>query len=228
MAIFPKNLLILSRRHFLVVALGLTLTACGKDSIIQSAVDSMRLAWKGAPDVTINREQIAKMPYASIYAKTGKGQRSLLILGRYDHDDRHWISADRGVLVTRKGRLVKTVGFPVDLKQTLDIGNDPVAKGLHNISMEKTYMRLVDIIPINHFQVPIRSRFQRLGEETIEILGIRFDTIVVKETSEAPTLEWKFENTYWADPDTGFIWRSIQHYAPKLPPMEIDVLKPAT
>jgi hypothetical protein len=192
-----------------------------------SIVDTARVAWQGPPDAPLTRAQIAEMPYATIWAKFAKSSRALLVLGRYDGEDLHWISANRAVLVTRHGRLVKTVGLPRNLLATQVIGTDPVATGLQRISGEESSVRLVDIGPDNHFQVPLRSTYQRVQEETIDILDLHFATLHVQERTTARTLKWEFVNDYWADLHTGFIWRSIQHVAPDLPPIEMDVLKPA-
>lgn len=227
MVIFLKGLRIMSRRHLLMVVLGFMLSGCGRFAM-PPVVDSLRLAWKGVPDTPISRDQIDRLPYASIYAKAGQGPRSLLVLGRYDQEDLHWISADRGVLVTRNGRLVKTVGFPTDLIETIMVDKDPIISGQLDLPPDATYRRTVDIMPGTHFQVQVTSRFEKLGKQVIVILGKEYETLVIRELAEAPVLGWKFENTYWADLHSGFIWRSIQHYAPDLPPIEIEVLKPAS
>lgn len=90
-----------------------------------------------------------------------------------------------------------------------------------------THRRLVDIMPGDHFGVPVTSTYQVAGNESITILERQYDTLVVKEICSAPILDWEFENTFWVDIRTGFIWRSIQHFAPGLPPIDIEVLKPA-
>jgi hypothetical protein len=159
--------------------------------------------------------------------KFGKSPRSLLVLGRYDGAELHWVSADRGLVATRHGRLVRTVGFPSDLKLTRDLTPDPVASGLHRLDSEARHVRLVDIQPGDRFQVPVHSTLHVVGQEEIEILDLRFSTVRVTESNTAGALDWRFRNEFWADTETGLVWRSIQHFAPALPPLEIEVLKPA-
>jgi len=33
--------------------------------------------------------------------------------------------------------------------------------------------------------------------------------------------------TFWIDRESRFVWRSLQHFAPGMPPIEISILKPA-
>lgn len=216
-----------SRRRFLALLCASVLPACGKDSIVPAALDSVQYAWSGRPDVPLTRAQINELPYASIRAKFGKSPRSLLVLGRYDGEDLHWVSADRGVLVTRHGRLVRTVGFPKNLLRTEMLTPDPVQTGLQKLQEPEECLRLIDLEPGHYFQVPVRSRLERVAAQTIEILGLKFETVHVSEHAAAEALRWEFTNDYWADAKTGAIWRSVQHFAPELPPIEIEILKPA-
>ena len=73
----------------------------------------------GHPDLPLTRDGISKLPYASMVARVGRGPQAVLILARVEGEDQHWISgADRSVLVLRGGRIVKTFGFPENLKDT--------------------------------------------------------------------------------------------------------------
>jgi len=216
-----------SRRRVLAIIGASAVTGCQQNQFMPSVVETARFAWQGPSEVPLTRTQIAEMPYATMRAKFAKNSGALLVLGRYDGEDLHWISANRAVLVSRHGRLVKTVGLPKNLLATQAIGTDPVAAGLQRISGEVSAIRLIDIGPDNHFQVPIHSTYQRVQEETIDILELEFRTLHVQERSVARTLKWEFVNDFWADRHTGFIWRSIQHVAPDLPPIEMEVLKPA-
>jgi len=216
-----------ARRVILPLSLALVLEGCGGPGIIQSATETLRLAWSGAPDVPLTREKVDALPYASIRARFGKGPRSFLVLGRYAGEELHWVSADRAVIATRHGRVVRTVGFGTDLRETRDVNPDPVATGLQHVTAGAEHLRLVDIRPGDHFQVPVHSAFTPEGLTTVEILGNRYDLLQVREQNRADGLDWTFDNLYWVDAATGFVWRSLQHFAPGLPPVEIEILKEA-
>ena len=147
----------------------------------------------------------------------------MLVLGRYDGHDRHWISADRAVLVTRNGRLVRTFGIGVDLRETLGLESDPVATG--TFTFDGTHQRAVDAgLPLQ-YGITLESTFEVIGRRNIEILGARFDTLLVRERNAARTMRWVFDNEFWFDFQSGFVWKSTQHFAPDVPPVEIEIYK---
>jgi hypothetical protein len=185
------------------------------------------MAISGGPDTPVTRERVDALPYASVRAKVGKGPRGFLVLGRYAGEELHWISADRAVLATRHGRIVRTFGFAQDLRETRAVDTDPLATGAHRLVAPAKHTRLIDLAPDGPYQVPLISVLEPAGAAWIEILGIGYDTLHVMESGDAPSLEWQFRSEYWVDATTGFIWRSVQQVAPRLPAVEIEVLKPA-
>ena len=220
----------LSRRETLAAALGLLAAGCAdslKIPVLANFPDAMRFAVLGQPDIPLKRDDVTKLPYASITAKIGKGPRSLLVLGRYDGDDLHYLSADRVAVVTRKGRLVKTAGLPQNLKNTQTSVGDPVAGRLHELTESARFVRTVDIDPGSYYGMPIVSVFEPLGPVTLTILEIEFDTVLVRERNTAKTMRWSYDNYYWVDAYDGFVWKSVQHIVRAFPPIEIEVLKPA-
>lgn len=219
--------LVVSRRGFLTATLVLSTSGCSYSPVIQSTATALSYAIKGMPDVPLTRQQINQIPYATLGAKVGKGPRSLLVLGRIDGDELHWISADRAALVTRHGRLVKSAGFPENLKDTHIVGTDPMTSNLRQLDRSTEWTRLIDLMPDYRYGIPVKSKFEIMAEEKIEILELSFDTILVHETCQAPLLDWEFENRYWVDRQSGFIWKSLQHLAPRIPPISIEIFKPA-
>jgi len=179
------------------------------------------------PDVEITREIVDKIPYASISAKVGKGPRSLLILGRYEGEDLHWLSADNATVVTRAGRVIKTSGFPENVKATDYLGTDPVSQDLHKLSKPRGFSRSIDIDKGNLYGLVLDSRFIPRGQVEITIAELDLKTVLVEEINTARTIDWKFSNYYWVDAFDGFIWKSVQHIVRSFPPIEIEVLKPA-
>ena len=182
----------------------------------------------GGPENRLTRERIDRIPYASLGVKIGDQPRAVLILSRYDRENLHWLSADRAALVTHGGRLIKTAGFPLNLTTTTFYDADPVRQGtLHKISDGYRMIRGVDLRPGNRVGVLINSTFRVDGRATIEIVESTFETVRITEINRARGLDWGFENTYWVDPESGFVWKSVQSFAPGLPPARIEVLRPA-
>lgn len=200
------------------------MAACGT-TIYEDAAQAFQLLIAGAPDVPVTRDQIRQIPYATIRAKVGNGQRSVLVLYRYDGTDLHWLSADRVAITTRAGRVVKTAGLPANLRASSMLGDDPVALGLHRLEGPRDAMRFVDIEPGARYGVPVTLRIEPEAEETIEILELSYDVVRVRESGRAPLLDWSFENVYWVERTDGYVWKSIQHFVPDLEPVELEILK---
>jgi hypothetical protein len=212
---------------WLSVCLLTVLTGCDHFPVLNRAHTAFDFAMFGQPDVPISRVDIDKLPYASIRAKMGRSGKVLMILGRYDGNDLHWISADNAVIATRNGRIVKTVGLKNDIRETRFPDPDPIALGAHKLTQPAIHIRLVDFLAEQHFSVIVKSVLQRTRRENITILEREYDTFVIREDNEVEQLGWSYTNVFWVDADTGFVWRSIQYFSPSLPPIEIDILKPA-
>lgn len=217
----------MSRRILLTGGLGLVAAGCVDSPVIKNAAQVARNAVVGNPDLPLQRKTIAKLPYASMTARVGKGPQALLILGRIHGRERHWLSTDRAAVVTLGGRVVRTFGFPESLRETRLGGEDPVDGHLHALTGPSPFTRYVDLAPERRYGVPIDSTFETIGPETIRIVELDFKVIKVRERNAARVIGWEFENLYWVDVGDGFVWRSRQHIARGFPALEYDILKPA-
>lgn len=214
----------MKRRRFLgLFASSASLAACStNNNALRTLVSAYEISFgdKSAFDPAYAES----LPYASIGVNFKNASRALLVLGKADGDERQWISADRSVLVTRNGRLVKTVGLRENLTDTRFSGAD----FFENWSSERTptkIERIVDLMPGYRYGVLVSSSFKAIGQETITIGSRSHRTTRFEESGSAPLLSWTFTNNYWAD-DEGHVWRSIQQYSPASPTLTIEVIKP--
>jgi len=217
-----------TRRSVLTGGFASLVTGCVESPVIFNAFDALKYSIVGFPDVPIKRDEVSKIPYASISAKIGMGPLSLLVLWRRENDDLHWISADRAIIVTRHGRVVKTYGFPENMKDTKELGRDPVNNSLHLSTSSASFNRSIDIDVNKRYGIPVESKFERIGPRKITIAEIEIETILFTEKNTARTVNWSFTNYFWADAYDGFIWKSRQHIARNFDPIDIEILKPAT
>jgi hypothetical protein len=203
---------------------GLALAACSSMPLFDIAADSMGF---GAAKYPLSRADVELSPYAFMGARFGSTPWAVMALAYNDGADRQWMSADRVLVVTRYGRVVRTVGLPSDLGRLVGPEGDPLATGLHKISGEAgPFLLYIDLPKRNLLGVPIEVRYFREAEETIEVLDREHKTVRVREEVASRHGDWKATNRYWADVETGFVWRSIQQFTPDLQPMEIEILKP--
>lgn len=213
----------MKRRRFLgILASSTALAACSNSVAMRTASSAFENSFgnKSAFDPGYPEQ----LPYASIAVSIKNMNKALLILGKIEGDDLHWVSADRSVLVTRHGRLVKTVGLNENLIKT----DFPAADFFENWSADKkssTAARIVDLTPGNRYGVKIESSLKAMNRETIGIGNKTYQTTRFDEHCVAPLLSWEFTNSYWAD-DHGTVWRSRQHTTPASPVITIEVTKP--
>lgn len=166
------------------------------------------------------------MPYAALWSRIGKGPRSMLVLAEQDGEELRWLSADKAMLVTRRGRIVRTAGLTGDLSGTRFPSGDVLGRVPPDLS-GVPFERLIDLKSQFRYGMPVLSRFASEGPETIEILERRHDTVRVIESCHCPQLDWHFRNIWWIDPQTGFVWKSLQWVTKEMPVFEVAVLKPA-
>jgi len=216
----------LNRRRLLLAALATGLAGCGESPLGRTVVEAYQLTVSGHPSVPIERANIAKIPYASMAAKIGKGPRSILILWQVENGEELWLSADNAALVLRSGRIVRTAGLPENMRGTAIHGRDPLAAGLQDPANRVPHTRTIDFETGDRVTTALDSRFETIGPQSITIAGIDFDTIALREICRARSENWSFANLYWVDPADGFVWKSVQHIARSFPPIEVEILKP--
>ena len=223
------NMSRMSRRQLLVSGVAGLLAGCAsRDPVMNNVFSVARYLVSGRPGQTIDRETVAKIPYATVSAKIGKGGLALLVLGQRQQGDLFWLSADGAGLITRSGRLVKTVGLLENLVSTAAMVPDPLQHEPHRLSTTADSSRIVDLdAGAGYETLQLVASMSPVGPETITIAGLEFKTLKIREVNHATSVRWKFANLFWVDIYDGFVWKSRQHFARGLPPVDLEVLKPA-
>lgn len=178
-------------------------------------------------DQPIDRQAVENLPYATIAAKIGDAPRAVLVLGRYEGRELHWFAANNVALAFRDGRLIQTAGLAPDLTAAFSSYVDPIANHPQRLQPGTPYEWEIEIDGQPRRNVVIKSNFFAEATETIVIADISYDTLRLREEASAIGINWTFENYYWVDIDTGFLWQSRQHTLPGEKPIEVQVLKPA-
>ena len=176
-----------------------------------------------APAVT--RAQAAAVPYASMGYRVDDGGERLIVLATDNGGEQLWTSADHIVLLTRGGRIVRTVGLPHDLAAT-SAGRNGDPSPAQALRAPFASERLEDFPDLNLYSLPINCHAAMQGREAITILDNRLDTIRVDESCVSEKLNWSFTDSFWIDPDSGLVWRSRQHIHPKGETLDTEILRP--
>lgn len=206
------------------------LNACG-DSPMASAAGYFRTGVLGGADLAMSRADVAKIPYAAIAVREGRGPQAFVLLAKIDATTQQWISADKHLIETQNGRITRTIGFDTDLSHTDFITPDPVKT---HLDPAKTYAtdRLIDITDHTGITgdsttdtILVRSTLTCNGPQTITILKTPVQTYQWTETITAPDIKWTKTNKYWQDQTTRTIWKTQQIISPKSPQIEIELLR---
>ena len=209
----------------------------------------------GYPDYPLTREMVEEIPYASLRIKIGKGPAGLMILQEKEDEKYSWVSKDSVLIKIQDGRIVRTSNLNNDLVDYYyadDIVFEGLVKG--NIQLKETSenITLRDLIKGNiSFKEIINLKKDKYyystraislanpvvrglnvqvytkkeANEVIEILDRKYEVILIKEIVENKKIAWKHENLYWVDPETGFVWKSLQQIAPNVPPISLEITK---
>jgi Protein of unknown function (DUF2886). len=188
--------------------------------------DTFATALRGAPDVTVADEEIQALPYSTMYLRLNDGQRIFVVLGYRENDLNKWLTQDRAMIVTRSGRLVKTVGLHSNLLEVTNLAGDPLVNGaaLHSGMQWPRDLRWSEEGELRSAR--LNSTFTLAGEAVLTIAGQNIDTQIWQENvqSTVPKREW--QNTFWIEKTTGLVRQSQQMMGAGVLPAEITLLKP--
>ncbi|WP_370563996.1 YjbF family lipoprotein [Luteimonas sp. C3_2_a3] len=205
----------------LLLATALLVAGCGSTSLGRASLEGLRLAVARDPDVTPTAEQVAASPYAQIEVVGPEGG-AVLLLGNVDDGRQAFYSGDRKIVYLRDGLLSGSYGLAQDAADIRIEGDNPFAR-LPQLQQPQQVARRYDWMPSYRYGVPVIGQLRRVGSARVTILGVERDLLHFRETLRGPGVD--ATNEYWADPASGFIWKSRQLLAPGIT-LEILQLKP--
>ncbi len=211
------------RRAVLAFAATFVLAGCsvlGRGDV-SSLYEIAKYQWNGNSQ-QVSLEEAASLPYASLGIRLGGGPQSMIILADDAGGQRLWTSAAKVAITTKDGRIVRTAGFEHNLG-----GYEP-RSGAQGGNGQRVVRCQADFPDLKLYSVSVTCQDQTAGDETIVILGKDIHTRRIDEScsSTSSQLDWSFENTFWIDIVSGFVWRSIQHVHPQLDAIETEILRP--
>jgi Group 4 capsule polysaccharide lipoprotein gfcB, YjbF len=176
--------------------------------------------------IRITRQQAAEIPYASLgYALDG-GSQGLLVLATDSGGDLLWTSAAHVVIVTRDGRIVRTLGLGHELSGVTTRDDKPLPAPAIVIHGPINSTRLEDFPQQGLYGVLVSCRAHLVGRQSIKILGQGIATLRVDESCVSRKPEWSFTDNFWVDADNGLVWRSRQHVHPDGRVVETEIFRP--
>jgi hypothetical protein len=172
----------------------------------------------------VTRDQAAAVPFASMGLELGDTAQVLLVLGTETGNELDWFAGDQLFIRTQNGRVVRTVGLPYDLGGLRRIdANGSAAQPVFASTARYSF----DFPDLGIYDALAQCTTKDDGTATVEIFGSQLPTRHITEHCTVPDMRWNFDNEYWTDPMTGYVWRSSQHIHPESPPLVLQVFRPA-
>lgn len=199
---------------------------------VGSAVDLLRqsVGLDEAPErVRPDRERIEAIGAPVIWATLAVDPVGGGFIGLVENrGEVSFISPDRQTLRLRGGQLAATRGLVEDLAgYASDPAADPVVRPRPPADwpdrVERIY-RFSDTMGGEFVRAAV-CRPQVIGPAEVEIFGVTRTLAEIAEPCRTPYRA--FENRYWIDPDTGFVWRSVQWLGPVMGAITLEVVVPA-
>lgn len=215
----------LSRRALLTTAVGgASLAACAPFKKTSPFWGTLAAGVEGVgANPGISREYTDKLPYASLVAWFDGAPKALLVLAEVTKDGRWiWHSAEGQALITFGPLVVGALGFDLELRSTrLGAGWDKNPLRLAGLELERTLDVVADR---NRVQVPLIGSFVRKGVEHVEIMGNQYELERVTESVYSGGRR-RYTNDYWVESASGRTWKSRQTVVPRLPVLNVEILK---
>jgi hypothetical protein len=176
-------------------------------------------------NVHVTREQAAAIPFATLGYSIDGGNQSILVLATDTAGELLWTSQSHVVIVTRDGRIVRTLGLGHDLSG-LTTRDASIPSPATAVLGAFASTRLEDFPDIGAYGAIVSCRATLVGRQGINVLGQMIATNRVDERCRSPNPKWSFVDTYWVDLDSGLVWRSQQHIHPKGGVIETVIFRP--
>lgn len=176
---------------------------------------------------SITLQQAASIPYASMGWRLNGGPQNIIVLASDTSGEQMWTSAARIVLVTKDGRIKRTVGLPRNLGALAPRNGENIASPAESAKSPSARVYVADFPDIDVYGATISCQPTVKGARAITILEQKISTTRIEENCSSRPLRWSFTNVYWADPKSGFVWRSRQNIHPHGDVLETEIFRPA-
>lgn len=193
---------------------------------VTSLGETARLALLGQPDVQLPTQKIEQLPYASAYLKVGKAPQAFVVLAASEQGQQKWVTADKNMIVTDHGRIVKTIGFGEDIVSVDNLKSDPLALGLLNSAASEQWHTKVVWAQVFRAGYALVSHFEYKGIEQVTILETSRSLARFDEKVSVSALNQSYTNSYWVDPKSKMVIKSQQYMGPGLAQVQFTILKP--
>ncbi|MCC2524523.1 YjbF family lipoprotein [Vibrio coralliilyticus] len=212
--------------HALFIAAFITF-ATGCTQRFADTNETLKEAFWGFEDVSLNKETIERIPYASSYFKINDGPQIFMVLafveknpqsGKTQHK---WLSSDKAMIVTEEGRIVRTYNLP-EANLAGRISPDSL---IHFKTPQYHWTSVYDWQP--DYQFNLHAKITTEFVTTIQLNSVMWSQKVKiwQEYISFEKLDETMQSTFWVN-DNGDVLKSAQWVIPDQLFIEQEILKP--
>lgn len=211
--------------------LALILSGCSQN--FQDSASTAAEAYNNLHDVQMSPEQIASLPYASLFLRIDDSRQLFLVLG-FDKLDKNtgqrrltWLSADKSRITTVNGRIVYTSGFEND--NLVGLSGSPT---MPSVASKESWTATYDWMPGYRYQFEANVDSYFIANETLSNDSWTKQTRHIVEAVNFPPLNSTVYNNYWVatlgsgEQSRHQVVKSIQYIGPNMHKVEITMIKP--
>jgi hypothetical protein len=190
----------------------------------------------GFSDVVKSKQELNAINYANSYLKINDNHQVLIVLALTEPSPQNptqtqlkWLSADRAMLTTENGRLVKTLRLLNNNISGLTADNsiDPLTiKGKKPEHHE--WQAVYDWQPNYRYNYRANLTWNYIASESIHSTIWDKETDYYQEHVSIPSINAEFTNHFWLDKTSHEVVKSIQYLGPDMASVEMTILKPFT
>lgn len=206
-----------------VITFSILLSGCSQR--FETVNETLKEALWGFEDINMTTEQVEQLPYASAYFRINDGPQIFMVLAfaeqnpENNHVQLKWVSADKAMIVTERGRIVKTLNLPhTNLIKRSSINKTwQIESNTHSRYDWSEW----------HYGFSATSDFYPQGKESVQTPTWAKELTVWEEKVYFPELHKNINNTYWVSHNNE-VFKSIQYLGPDMTRIEFSILKPYT
>lgn len=193
-------------RALLLAGIAVMIAACAPDSALRQNMLALRQAHERQLDFPLVCESLDPAARTLLTVQQDYGPKRQLALLSELAGVQTWQSGKGLLMVTHRGRVLRTIGFAEDQRDAAVInGSDPLGQPMDNATTYRFVMRL-DLAP-EQYGLTAEHELRYVGEE--EISGPR-RLAHWQEQVRLRELRLSYRQDFWLDPATGIVFRSIQ------------------
>lgn len=177
----------------------------------------------------LERQTVLDIPTATLGYKSHRKDNEIpLKLKIASQTEHQWVGHDKSVISTSHGRILRTGGLGLDLTQQVLKHMDPLENAEATDWSQAFANRIVDYDAEIGIGYDVHCSFEANQTQQIEVIGTSHDVLLVVESCRVDAIRWRFENKFWIDGLTGFVWMSEQWTHPlQKSPVQLRTLRPS-